>query len=927
MKLSKYTQKAQKTLVESQKIARARQHQAIEPEHLLAALLDEDETKAILEKLGTSATDLAARAEVELTKLPKVAGASNYLSPRFLKVTSSAEVVATTLGGSLVEAGHLLVALADPSLDNGGAGRLLRDHGAPKDRLEGLLRKGKPKSGGSTSSPEDDGSALSKYAIDLTRKAKNDELDAVIGRDDETRRIMQVLSRRRKNNPVLIGAPGVGKSAIIEGLAQRMAAGDVPAALKNKRLLTLDMGSLVAGATLRGQFEERMKGVLTEVKELGGEVMLFVDEIHTMVGAGGDGASDASNLLKPALARGEIQVLGSTTPDEYRNSIEKDKALERRFQAILVEEPDDKESLRILRGIKQRYEVHHGVRINDPALIAAITFSTRYISGRSLPDKAIDLIDEAASRLRIETDSMPSEVDAAQRQVTSLQMELKSLDGENSKDSDEYRQKLEADLAKKTRAATDLRTRWEAEVEAIQSIRALKEALEGAETELEKAKRENDVDRASELEYKTIKALRADFAEQEMHLEKLQKDGALINEEVSPEDIAEVVEMVTGVPTQTMLESEREKLLHMEARIGKRVIGQHEALGAIAKAIRRSRAGLNDPNRPVGSFFFLGPTGVGKTELAKAVTEFLFDDEQSLVRLDMSEFMEKHSVARLIGAPPGYKGADEGGQLTEAVRMKPYSVVLFDEVEKAHPDVFNLLLQILDDGRLTDSQSRLVDFKNTVIIMTSNVGSIHLLEASLDDGIIEDEAKELAMSELRKNFRPEFLGRIDEVIMFHGLTRSNIEDIAEILFSKLRKLLNNHKLTLEFTPEAHKFVIDEGYEPAYGARPLRRAIQRNLQDPLSMAILEGRFVEGDTVLATLVDDEKPHLDFFAKKADGTVVKRDAADDVASVESPANGEPGEASKAAENGADGASNGAADDAADVADESSSAAPSAS
>jgi ATP-dependent Clp protease ATP-binding subunit ClpB len=867
MNLSKYSTKTQAVLVQSQKVAKARQHHAIEPEHLLAALLESAGAKAVLDKAGTNVTELAQKIEVELTKMSKVVGASNYLSPRFLKVTAAAEAAATRAGAGLVEAIHLLVALSDPNGSAGAAGRLLRDYGATKDKLESQLRNGKgPGRASSSGGADEDGSALSKYARDLTQMAKDGELDRIIGRDDEMRRIIQVLARRRKNNPVLIGMPGVGKNAIVEGLAQRIAKGDVPAALQNKRLVSLDLGSLLAGATLRGQFEERLKGLIQEVRESDGEVMLFIDEIHTMTGAGGEGASDASNMLKPSLARGEIQVLGATTPDEYRNSIEKDKALERRFQSILVEEPDFDESLGILRGIKDRYEVHHGVRVTDPSLVAAIRFSQRYISGRQLPDKAIDLIDEAASRLRIEIDSMPEELDSGERQLTQLKMEIRALAEETNPDTVEWREKLEKKVESLTDEVSHVRAQWEKEVELIQAIRALKEALVEEERHLATAEQGGDVDRASDLKYGSIKRLTDEVTAKTGELADVQKGGKLITEEVLPDHIAEVVGDVTGIPVNKMLEGERDKLVHMEDRIGKRVIGQREALRAIAKAVRRSRAGLNDPNRPVGSFFFLGPTGVGKTELAKALTEFLFDDEHSLVRLDMSEFMEKHTVARLIGAPPGYKGADEGGQLTEAVRLRPYSVVLFDEVEKAHPDIFNILLQILDDGRLTDSQSRLVDFKNTVIIMTSNVGSFHLLEASLDDGVIEEEAKEAAMTEMRKHFRPEFLGRIDEVIMFHGLTRENIEDIAEIQFRKLDKLLKNRKLELEFTPDAKTYVIDAGYEPAYGARPLRRAIQRHLQDPLSMAILEGGFEAGDVIQASLdADNPEAGLVFDTKE--------------------------------------------------------------
>jgi ATP-dependent Clp protease ATP-binding subunit ClpB len=864
MNLAKYAPKTQVVLAESQKIARARQHQAIEPEHLLKALLESGEAKSLLDKLGISETALEQKLEVELTKLPKVVGASNYLSPRFLKVTSAAEAAATRMGAGLVKALHLFIALSDPKVQSGAAGRVLRDHGGTKDRLEGESPK---KAGGaSSSSDDDDGTALSKFARDLTGLARDGKLDRVIGRDDEMRRIIQVLSRRTKNNPVLIGPPGVGKNAIIEGMAQRMAAGDVPASLKDKRIVALDLGAILAGATLRGQFEERIKDVIREVKDSDGEIILFIDEIHTMTGQdNGGGGGDASNMLKPALARGEIQVLGATTPDEYRNSIEKDKALERRFQPILVEEPDDEECLRILRGIKDRYEVHHGVRIQDPALVAAITFGKRYITARNLPDKAIDLIDEAASRLRVQIDSKPEPLDLGERSLTQLKMELIATEGSDDEDTRLQRHKLESRIHNLEDEVQELRARWEKEVELIQAIRALTEEKSSAEKKLEEAEREEDVDKASELKYGSLKRIVEELEAQTAELAEVQKNGRLIKEEVEPSDVAEVVQAITGIPVNKMLEGERDKLREMETRIHKRVIGQDEAIKAIAQAIRRSRAGLNDPKRPVGSFFFLGPTGVGKTELAKALTEFLFDDESALVRLDMSEFMEKHTVARLIGAPPGYKGADEGGQLTEAVRLRPYSVVLFDEVEKAHPDVLNVLLQVLDDGRLTDSQSRLVDFKNTVVIMTSNVGSGHLLEASLDDGVIEDEAKELANGEMRKHFRPEFLGRIDEIIMFHGLTRGNIEDIAEILFRGLGKLLAVRKLSLEFSPEAKKFVVDMGYEPAYGARPLRRAVRRYLQDPLSVAILEGGWGPGTTILAEFDGDEDKGLRFHAKE--------------------------------------------------------------
>ena len=888
MNLAKYSPKCQAVLVESQKIARARQHQAIEPEHLLRALLSDDGGKAVLERLGTKVSEIEQKLEVELTKLPKVAGASNYLSLRFLKVTAAAEAQATKVGAKLVDASHLLAALADPATAAGAPGRLLRDHGASKDRIESAL-KVTSKGGAVVDDKGNDGSAISKYAIDLVQKAKDGKLDPVVGRDDETRRIIQVLSRRGKNNPVLIGKPGVGKNAIIQGLAQRIANGDVPTMLKDKRLLALDLGSLLAGATLRGQFEERIKSIITEVKASDGDIVLFIDEIHTLVGAGGEGASDASQMLKPPLARGEIQVLGATTPDEYRNSIEKDKALERRFQSILVEEPGFDESLRILRGVKGKYEVFHGVRIQDPALTAAIRFSQRYISGRQLPDKAIDLIDEAASRLRVSIDSVPDVLDIEERNLTQLKMELLAMT-DVDRDTVEQKVKLEKKVDEAVKRTAEIRARWEKEVENISSIRALKESRATAEKDLAEAERKGEVDKASELKYGQIKRLTDELGERDKALHAL--GTRLIREEVEPTDIAGVVGDITGIPVNTMLESEKEKLLHMEERVGERVIGQKEALVGIAKAIRRSRSGLNDPNRPVGSFFFLGPTGVGKTELAKALTQFLFDDEKAMVRLDMSEFQEKHTVSRLIGAPPGYKGADEGGQLTEAVRLKPYSVVLFDEVEKGHPDIFNILLQVLDDGRLTDSQSRLVDFKNTVIIMTSNVGSHHLLEASIDDGIIEEPAKEAAFNELKKTFRPEFLGRIDEVIMFHGLTRRNIEAIAEINFKKVQGMLASRRLKLELTPAAKKAVIDAGYEPRFGARPLRRAIQRWLQDPLSTAILESDYSEGDTIVATLKDPAKPEdgLAFHKQERDATAPPQDASSTTTTLAAPASSAP-------------------------------------
>ncbi len=851
MDLSKYSRAMQHRLVEAQREAKARGHQAIEPEHVLWAMTQDAETRNAMGAIqGARVDGLERQVDMALKRIPKISGAKTYLSPRLLKVAAHAEVSISGLGHPEVLWGHWANAVLELGAEAGSSNRLLKEAGLIQSELLQHLKRGASRSIQKQNSKEKSDSVLDEMATDLTQHARKGKLDKVIGRDDIMRRIIQVLGRRRKNNPVLIGKPGVGKNTIIQGLAQRIAKGDVPSVLANKRIMSLEMGSLIAGASLRGQFEERMKKILDELKASAGEIILFIDEVHTLVGAGGDGASDASNLLKPALARGEIQILGATTPDEYRNSIEKDKALERRFQSILVDEPDFDESIRIMRGIKERFEVFHGVPVTDDALVASIQLSTRYISGRSLPDKAIDLVDEAASRLRIEIDSIPNELDDAQRELVNAQTELKALDGESGSDVAERREKLEAQSNELEESVERLREQWEKEVALVQSMRSLKTALNQQRDALSEAERLGDIDEASRLKYGVIKELETDLAQANTSWAEI-GETRLLREAVEAGDIAEVVATVTGVPVAQMLESEREKLLQMETRIGKRLIGQKLAVGAIAQAIRRSRAGLNDPKRPVGSFFFLGPTGVGKTELAKAVTEFLFDDEKALVRLDMSEFMEKQSAIRLIGAPPGYKDSDAGGQLTEAVRLRPYSVVLFDEVEKAHPDVFNILLQVLDDGRLTDSKGNLVSFKNTVIIMTSNVGSHFLLESSLDDGVIEDEAKEQAMEAMRGHFRPEFLGRIDEIVMFHGLTRENIGDIAELHFRKLDKLLAAQKLKLAFDDDAREFVVDAGYEPAYGARPLRRAIQRMLQDPLSTALLEGGFEAGQTIRVTL----------------------------------------------------------------------------
>ncbi len=1101
MNINKLNTQPQSALVSAAQVADSHGNQAVEPEHLLKAMLKMSTCKSILEK-NVNLPELDKKLEAEIARLPKVAG-KTYLSPRTIRVVTVAEAVAAKNGSRLVELQHLLVAIADSAANTGPSGRLLREAGFTRAKAEVARSSPPPKL-----NPD---SALAKYAIDLTARARSGKAETVIGRDEEIRKVIQILSRKSKNNPVLIGKPGVGKNAIISALAQRVASGDVPATLKDRRIMALDIGSLLAGSSLRGQFEERVKSVISEVKAADGNIILFIDEIHTLVGAGGEGASDASQMLKPPLARGEIQVLGATTPEEYRNSIEKDKALERRFQSVLVEEPSYEETVRILRGIKSRYEVYHGVRIEDSALAAAVKFSQRYIPSRQLPDKAIDLVDAAASRLRVAIDSMPDVLDAETRKLTQLQMELESLSAARSRDAIEHREKLTQQVREAEAEVNRLRSHWEAEVQHIQSIRALKEAVVETETQLEAMSRAGQISQAADIKYNVLPRLQADLDRANAELNALQGTQPLIKEEVEPADIAKVVGEITGIPVSSMLEGEREKLLRMEESIGKRVIGQSEAIEAIAKAIRRSRSGLSDPNRPTGSFFFLGPTGVGKcldpetpvllysgeiiparevrvgmllmgpdsrprrvlstttgrsemrrivsdytppwkcndvhiltlihsltgeirdipvnefqalplaeqqiwrqfsvgvdfaaqsplpvdpyelaentaahqylntvktasraermeflvgaldkyalvqygyfelrtankplfntvmfvarslglradgqghldsngtylysctilgdtselpfrvltgrkwstnpcrsgitvenlpegdyagftldgdgrfllgdftvthnTELAKAISQFLFNDEEAMIRFDMSEFQEDHTVARLIGAPPGYKGADEGGALTNAVKQKPYCVVLFDEYEKAAPNISNLMLQILDDGRLSDSQSNLVDFRNAVIIMTSNVGAKHLLNSTIEHGHITEEAKAAAFEDMKAKFRPEFLGRVDEIVMYHGLTRDNIEKIADIQFKKIGKMLEVKRLRLELTDAARSGIIDAGFEPQFGARPLRRAIQRMLQDPLATAILEGGYGEGDTIVADWQDGQ------------------------------------------------------------------------
>jgi ATP-dependent Clp protease ATP-binding subunit ClpB len=848
MRLDKLTVKAQEALQEAQSLADRNGNQEITSEHLLLALLDQPEgiVTPILQKLGAQPAAIRAELEREIARLPKVSGVSGqvYLSGRLKRTLDVAWDEAQRLKDEYVSTEHLLIALAGES--EGASGRILRANGVTRDRIFQALVDVRGSARVTDPNPEEKYQALERYGRDLTELARRGKLDPVIGRDDEIRRVIQVLSRRTKNNPVLIGEPGVGKTAIVEGLAQRIVAGDVPEGLKEKQLVALDLGALIAGAKYRGEFEDRLKAVLREITESQGRIILFIDEMHTLVGAGAaEGAIDASNMLKPMLARGELRCVGATTLDEYRKHVEKDAALERRFQPIFVGEPSVEDTIAILRGLKEKYEVHHGVRITDGAIVAAALLSHRYISDRFLPDKAIDLIDEAASRLRIEIDSMPTEIDEIERRIRQLEIEREALRKETDPASRDRLQKLEAELANLQETSGQLKARWQNEKEVITQIRSVKERIEQAKTEEQAAERAGDLARAAELRYGVLLALQKELDAANDRLAEIQKQGPMLKEEVDADDIAEVVSKWTGIPVARMMEGELQKLVHMEERLRQRVIGQDHAISAVANAVRRARAGLSDPNRPIGSFIFLGPTGVGKTELARALAEFLFDDERAMVRIDMSEFMEKHSVARLIGAPPGYVGYEEGGYLTEAVRRRPYSVILFDEIEKAHPDVFNLLLQILDDGRLTDGQGRTVDFKNTVIIMTSNVGSQWLQDLELTQ---DAEAIRLRVMEaLRLQFRPEFLNRIDEIVIFNPLTEEEIARIVDIQLALLQRRLADRKLTLEVTDQAKRVLAREGFDPVYGARPLKRAIQRHIQDLLAMKLLEGEFREGDTV--------------------------------------------------------------------------------
>ncbi|HTB33836.1 MAG TPA: ATP-dependent chaperone ClpB [bacterium] len=842
MTFDRFTLNAQKAVAAAQSRALSEGHAQMEPAHLLLALLEQEDSLVVpvLRKLGVDPSQVAAAAAAYLSRLARVQGQDQVGASRELQaVLEAAEKEAAKMKDEYTSTEHLLLALADKKESSLASLKVTRD--AVLEALQPLRGQSRVTS----QDPEGKFQALEKYARDLTAASRQGKLDPVIGRDDEIRRVIQVLSRRTKNNPVLIGEPGVGKTAIAEGLAQRIVSGDVPEGLKRKRVLALDLGALVAGAKYRGEFEDRLKAFLKEIQASDGAIILFIDELHTLVGAGAaEGSMDGANLLKPALARGELRCVGATTLDEYRKYIEKDPALERRFQPVMVGEPSVEDTISILRGLKERYELHHGVRIQDAALVAAATLSHRYISNRFLPDKAIDLVDEAASRLRMEIDSLPIELDEVERRERRLEVERQALAKEKDAASKERLAAAQKELADLKERSAGLKARWQAEKTAIQALRGTKEEIDRRRTEEAKAEREGDLSKVAELRHGVIPQLELKFKEQEAVLKQSQAQGALLPEEVTEQEVAEVVAKWTGVPVARLMQGEMEKLLHLEEALHKRVVGQDEAVKAVANAVRRSRAGLSDPKRPLGVFLFVGPTGVGKTELAKALAENLFDDEQTLIRIDMSEYMEKHAVSRLVGAPPGYVGYDEGGQLTEAVRRRPYSVVLFDEIEKAHPDVFNLLLQVFDDGRLTDSQGRLVDFKNTVLIMTSNVGSAHLAEVLTDT---DAELKRTLQQDLREQFRPEFLNRIDAVVPFHRLGSAQLVHIVEIQLAGLRQRLAARKISLALSPEAEAWLADQALDPVYGARPLKRVIQSELSDPLAALILGAKVLEGQTV--------------------------------------------------------------------------------